>query len=436
MGDVPDDTTPVGSDKIRDVPDDTTPTGSDKSVGAQDYSSLDRQGLIRLVEEGRQAQAKLEQIGIDLVARTLEAEAASVAKSRFLASVTHELRTPLHTILGYVRLVIGECDGESRRQLQIVERSAGHLLKLINDLLEYNSLDDRSNSIQAEPMSLAGLIEHVNQVSERYAGMSNARFDMSLPADLPDQIEADEGRLFQVLDNLVSNACKYARDGIVTLSVSSGPVPDSDPGAHANRCRLCFSVSDSGIGIPPDSLAAIFLPFGRAANAHRYPGMGLGLAIAGQLVQAMGGRLEVESSPGEGSRFYFSIDVTVSASSGIPEPRAVATTHGIASLTESRSGSPGSRRSGQDASHPSGAFSAQSPVGAAGITLSLPREAIGQLREFVDLGRVIRIAQWAESLATSPHANRPLLGRIARLAREADLLALRRLVAEIVPAPK
>jgi len=413
-----------------------TPTGSGEAVGAQDYSSLDRQALIRLVEEGRQAQSKLEQIGIDLVARTLEADAASVARSRFLASVTHELRTPLHTILGYVRLVIGECDGESRRQLEIVERSAKHLLKLINDLLEYNSPDRRSNSIQAEPMSLSGLIEQVKQVSERYAAMSNAQFDISLSADLPDQIEADEGRLFQVLDNLTSNACKYARDGIVIFSVSRGPVAESDSGAHGNRCRLDFSVSDSGIGIPSDALAAIFLPFGRAANAHRYPGMGLGLAIARQWVHAMGGRLEVESSPGKGSRFHFSVDVALAGSTEASDPHAAAPMPGLAPVTATRSGSPGSQRSGHDTPHQSGEFTTQAAVGDAGVTLSLPGEAIGQLREFVDLGRVIRIAQWAETLAASPDANRALLGRIAQLARDADLLALRRLVAEIATAAK
>ena len=131
---------------------------SNHATTGEDVSRLSRAELVRLVEQGRRSQAKLEQLGLDLVARTLEAEAAIVAKTRFLSSVTHEFRTPLHTILGYVRLMIGESDGESRRQLVIVERSANQLLRLINDLLDYNSPESKPGVTEPEPMSLNALI--------------------------------------------------------------------------------------------------------------------------------------------------------------------------------------------------------------------------------------------------------------------------------------
>ncbi len=367
---------------------------SNHATTGEDVSRLSRAELVRLVEQGRRSQAKLEQLGLDLVARTLEAEAAIVAKTRFLSSVTHEFRTPLHTILGYVRLMIGESDGESRRQLVIVERSANQLLRLINDLLDYNSPDSKTGVTEPEPMSLNALVEEVSRSSERHAISNDVRFDVALSAGLPGEIEADAGRLFQVLDNLVGNACKYARAGSVTLAISCGPASGEDHGPRADRCRLHFSVSDTGVGIPPDELQKIFMPFGRGSNVASQPGIGLGLTIARQWVEAMGGALEVESQLGLGSRFYFSIDVPIVRGEPVP------------------------------------ATDRPAPM-----LLNLAAGDIEALREMVALGRVIRLAQWAEAQAEVPGTNRPLLGHIARLARDADLYALRRLVGDISIEP-
>jgi signal transduction histidine kinase len=366
------------------------PRESDHATTGADYASLTRAELVRLVEQGQRSQAKLEQLGIDLVARTLEAEAAMMAKTRFLSSVTHELRTPLHTILGYVRLLIGESDGESRRQLVIVERSATQLLRLINDLLQHNTQDRKVSVPEPEPMSLDGLIDQVSRSAEHHASLSNARFNVSISAGLPGEIEADEGRLFQVLDNLVGNACKYARAGSVTLCVSCSPVAGENHGPRADRCRLHFSVSDTGIGIPPDDMQKIFMPFSRGSNAATHPGVGLGLSIAQQWVEAMGGKLELESRVGQGSRFHFAIEVPIVRSEPV-----------------------------------------QATDRPALMLLSLPSRDIEQLREMVALGRVIRLAQWAEALSEVPGSNRLLLGQIARLARDADLYALRLLVSKI-----
>ncbi|MEX8519724.1 MAG: PAS domain S-box protein [Leptothrix sp. (in: b-proteobacteria)] len=255
----------------------------------------------------KQAQMQLEQVNAQLAARTLQAEEASAAKTRFLSSVTHELRTPLHTILGYVRQLRKNSGDDIDRQLAIVERSSTHLLKLINDLLEYNVNASRIETLHLDAVYLKKFVAHLAHVSRVLAEAGGNLFKVSLADDLPAAVLADEQRLLQVLQNLLGNAFKYTRNGRVTLRVERD---DSRRRTTLDgSTRLRFVVEDTGVGIAPEDQVRIFEPFSRGATALEQPGLGLGLAIARQWVEAMGGELQVRSTPGRGSQFFFALDL-------------------------------------------------------------------------------------------------------------------------------
>lgn len=266
------------------------------------------------------AQQQLEQANATLAARTLQAEEASVAKTRFLASVSHELRTPLHTILGYARLLLRDSDGEIRRQLAIVERSGAQLLKLIDDLLEFNREADPTRELQAETVALAEIVSQVETAGQLLAQEGGNVFSATLAEGLPAALLVDEQRLLQVLQNLVGNACKYTRNGTVELRIDHGEGSEGGPSAAKGaRCRLRFAVVDTGPGIAEADIGHIFDAFNRGATAPGQPGLGLGLAIARKWVEAMGGDIQVESAPGHGSRFFFTLELpTASAEHHAP----------------------------------------------------------------------------------------------------------------------
>ncbi len=287
--------------------------------GAGEHGFL---ALLSDIGEVKQAQFALERANAELTARTVQAEEASAAKTRFLSSVSHELRTPLHTILGYVRLLLKETGGETRRQLAIVGRSGAQLLKLIDDLLEFNQETGASEALQADAVALRELARQLEHTGHLMARQGGNALSVTLADGLPAAVWADEQRLLQVLQNLLGNACKYTRNGTVALRITGESRAASDdvgvvgeaPGYRGNTgedalCRLCFSVEDSGPGIAPQDLDRIFDVFNRGASARGQPGLGLGLAIARQWVRAMGGELQVRSTPGRGSQFFFTLEL-------------------------------------------------------------------------------------------------------------------------------
>lgn len=257
----------------------------------------------------RETQARHEQALRDanagLAARTRECEEAGAAKTRFLSSVGHELRTPLHTILGYVRLLLKQTSGEIHGQLAIVERSGTQLMQLVDDLLEFNRQADLGAELQPEPATLREILAPLENVGDLMARERGNRFSVTLGDDLPTAVSVDDRRLLQVLQNLVGNACKYTRGGTVDLRVER----DADGAPADGRCRLRFTVDDTGIGIAPQEQARIFDVFSRGTATGGQPGLGLGLAIARRWVRAMGGDIEVQSEPGRGSRFFFTLDL-------------------------------------------------------------------------------------------------------------------------------
>jgi len=228
------------------------------------------------------------------------AEAASQAKSAFLANMSHELRTPLNGILGYAQILKRGRDLSmaQRDGLDIIQQSGNHLLTLINDILDLSKIEAGKMELHPTQIHFPNFIAGLVSIIRMRAQQKNIRFIYEAGNNLPQGILADETRLRQILINLLGNAVKFTDKGSVTLRVTrQGDRP---------ACLLVFEVEDTGPGMSPDQLEKIFQPFEQIGDAQqRAEGTGLGLAISRQLVEVMGGQLQVTSETGQGSAFRF-----------------------------------------------------------------------------------------------------------------------------------
>ncbi|MEO1656508.1 MAG: PAS domain S-box protein [Pseudomonadota bacterium] len=229
-----------------------------------------------------------------------DAEAANIAKSHFLASMSHEMRTPLNGVIGLLDL-LGETTltGEQKEFLETAAASADALLTLLSDLLDLSRIEAGEMDIELAPMRTADFVDQSLEIVKATYESEQPDIQVTITNEVPARIEADGARLRQVLTNLLSNAVKFTPNGQVRVSCDY----DRFDGI------LSVSVEDQGIGITPDKLSTLFDRFTQAHTglSRRYGGAGLGLAITKQLVTLMGGTISVESEPGAGSRFRFSI---------------------------------------------------------------------------------------------------------------------------------
>lgn len=230
-----------------------------------------------------------------------QAQAANRAKSTFLANMSHELRTPLNSVIGFSRLMAASpnMQDDEKRNLAIIHRSGNHLLTLINEILELSKGEAGRLQAQATVVALAPLLQEVMDMLDMRAEQQGLALRLDC-ADLPAAVLLDATRLRQVLLNLMSNAVKFAGSGEVTLRVRGELLDDA-------TWRLSFAVSDKGIGIALEDQQRIFEPFVQADSAGPKDGTGLGLAISREFVQLMKGELTLESMPGQGATFRFSI---------------------------------------------------------------------------------------------------------------------------------
>jgi signal transduction histidine kinase/ActR/RegA family two-component response regulator len=261
--------------------------------------------------------AELQKVNDDLRAAMERAEVANRAKSAFLASMSHELRTPLNAILGYTQILKRDKTLTLPQQTGIstIQQGGQHLLALINDVLDLSRVDAGKMEFHPKPVRLVELLMVVADIMRVRAEQKHLHFELQLAEGLPQAVSLDETRMRQILLNLLGNALKFTDRGSVRLCVTSLP---AEPGQGNNVVQLRFEVIDEGIGIAPDQHEAIFRPFEQAGDASRRAGgTGLGLAISRQLVQLMGGQLQVESALGKGSRFWFDVPLTVVDAPGV-----------------------------------------------------------------------------------------------------------------------
>ena len=231
------------------------------------------------------------------------AEAANLAKSAFLANMSHELRTPLNGILGYAQILLRDkkLSEHETTGLNVIQQSGQHLLTLINDILDFAKIEAGKLELYVTEFQFIRFLRVIAEMIEVRTAQKGVEFFCHLEPDLPVCVRADERRLRQVLLNLLSNAVKFTDRGRITLCVGM---------SEAGRIR--FEVQDTGIGIGADQLEAIFMPFEQVGDARRrFGGTGLGLAISRQFVRLMGGDIRVESRVGQGSTFWFELDLPV-----------------------------------------------------------------------------------------------------------------------------
>jgi PAS domain S-box-containing protein len=242
-----------------------------------------------------------------------QAQTANQAKSVFLANMSHELRTPLNSVIGFSRLMADSKNmlPEEKRNLAIIHRSGQHLLTLINDILELSKIEAGRAVLQTEVVNLDEMLQEVMDMVSMRAGQTGVELELD-SAGLPSGARVDGTKLRQVLLNLMSNAVKFTGQGKVTLRVRGG----MGHGARAGSCELAFAVIDNGPGISDEDQVRIFEPFIQAEGPGAKEGTGLGLTISREFVQLMGGALSVQSAPGAGATFQFTISVQVAVDDG------------------------------------------------------------------------------------------------------------------------
>ena len=240
------------------------------------------------------------------------AKSAERAKSEFLANMSHEIRTPMNGVLGMAELLSGsELDRRQRTFVDVIVKSGNALLTIINDILDFSKIDAGHIELDPAPLDLREAVEDVATLVSARVAEKDLELIVRFDPDLPTWVLADAGRLRQVLTNLAGNAVKFTEQGHVLIEVTR----EDD--------RVRFSVTDTGIGIPPEKLASVFEKFSQVdtSSTRRHEGTGLGLAIASRLVELMGGQIRVTSEAGKGSCFFFAVPLPTHAAVE-PEPLA------------------------------------------------------------------------------------------------------------------
>ena len=270
------------------------------------------------------------------------AEAANRAKTQFLANMSHEIRTPMNGVLGMIDLMLATTlNSKQKRFAETVRQSGQNLLRIVNEILDFAKVEAGKLALEQVDFDVCETIEEVIDLVAERAQSKGLTLACEIDERVPIMLKGDPGRLRQILINLIGNAIKFTEHGevIVRVQVEAEPegLPTSnevellpgedeavcDPLSAVPRCCLRVSVTDSGIGIPPQAQAHIFEPFaqGDGSTTRKYGGTGLGLAIVKQLAEMMNGTVAVESTPGRGSTFSFTAQFELSADSSSDESR-------------------------------------------------------------------------------------------------------------------
>ncbi|MEQ8188061.1 MAG: ATP-binding protein [Candidatus Eremiobacterota bacterium] len=281
-----------------------TPAG-EKTITYRIISSpvRDKDGTIKAAIEMVEDITERKKAERELIEHTMArdvAEASNRAKSELLSNISHELRTPLNSILGYARLLMGDekLTENQKRGIGIIEKSGVHLLALINDILDISRIEARKMEILKYPFDLKKMLHMIERMIEVKTMEKNLLFNVEYDDDLPGYVTGDEKKISQILLNLLSNAVKFTHYGSIGLKVNK------------KDKNIRFQVEDTGIGIPEENLDIIFSPFQQlSGHLKKTEGSGLGLSISRELAELMGSKLNVESTCGKGSKFWFEMEL-------------------------------------------------------------------------------------------------------------------------------
>jgi signal transduction histidine kinase len=270
------------------------------------------QALLRQQEsENDRLTAKVNQSTAELNDALKQTQAASANKSAFLSMIAHEFHSPLHSVIGHTGLLQRQAGPRDVAHIKAIHQAANLLLGLVDQTLRFSRGEPPSLELDLGLVHLESLVRDVITNQEVKHRPTKGRFRYATAGRTPQYVEADQGRLQQVLDNIAANAVKYAPDGVIEIKIESLEHDEKDASETALRLRgwhrLRFSVRDEGPGIATEHHAAVFAPFSRLSTSRQKHGLGLGLAICQQILGRLNSTLHLVSQPGQGACFYFDI---------------------------------------------------------------------------------------------------------------------------------